>query len=330
MFIQINSKKILNFDYLISNIRRFTDMKLFISKSKFKLFFMLASLTTFMAMMLATSASRAEAQEDPPKEYVKVLFWVEDALGNRDSCWFIGTPTATDLIDEHLGEVNLFGVEPTSPLDIRIIQRTDDNHNGYWLYKLPSSSNDWANLQSSEQNIDLKIDYRWYSHWDSTKLDGFPIQYVVLNVNANNYPVTVYTSTEDVFYMDDWSSYLLYEKDGLFIEQKEMDVYNPVGFHSINSADENFLIRTYLDSHYGIAVHLSKLSVFPNPSSDFVFIDGIENEEIQVIDVNGKFICSFGDTENLYKLDVSNFSNGVYFLVSNNQLLNKFIKKGGQ
>ena len=91
------------------------------------------------------------------------------------------------------------------------------------------------------------------------------------------------------------------------------------------------MIRTYLDSHYGIAVHLSKLSVFPNPSSDYVFIEGLENEEIeiQIFDARGIFVCSFTTTENPYKLDISNFSNGVYFLFSNNQLLNKFIKKGG-
>ena len=59
-----------------------------------------------------------KARADEPKEYTKVLFWVEDALGNKDSCLFIGTPTATDGIDEHLGEVNLYGVPPTKELDI--------------------------------------------------------------------------------------------------------------------------------------------------------------------------------------------------------------------
>jgi len=85
-------------------------------------------LATFFISQAMVQKLHAE-EPDTPKVYVKVLFWVEDATGEKDSCWFIGTPTATDGIDEHLGEVNLYGVPSEKDLDIRIIQRAKNNYN---------------------------------------------------------------------------------------------------------------------------------------------------------------------------------------------------------
>ncbi|MCL2040205.1 MAG: hypothetical protein FWG85_07230 [Bacteroidetes bacterium] len=55
----------------------------------------------------AVFVQKSHAQENA-EEIIKVLFWVEDALGNSDSCWLYSMRAAamtTDGIDEHLGEI---------------------------------------------------------------------------------------------------------------------------------------------------------------------------------------------------------------------------------
>ena len=79
----------------------------------------------------------------------------------------------------------------------------------------------------------------------------------------------------------------------------------------------------------GIEYITSKIFIAPNPSNDYIFIDGLENELIQVLDVNGSFVCSFFTSESPYKLSISNLVDGTYFLTDKkNQLLGKFIKGG--
>lgn len=60
---------------------------------------------------------------------------------------------------------------------------------------------------------------------------------------------------------------------------------------------------------------LSNLRVYPNPSSDKIFIDSKNEfiEEIVVYDVLGKQL--FSKKRNLKELDISNFQSGLYFLL---------------
>ena len=291
--------------------------------------------------------SVAKLHADEPKEYTKVLFWVEDALGNKDSCLFIGTPTATDGIDEHLGEVNLYGVPPTKELDIRIVQRTDNNKDGYWLYGIKAGFTGDYFIKSSEQNIDLKVDYRWLQGWDTNKTgpddptnptgcgELFQITGVVLKVTATNYPVKIYVGECGVFYCPTWYSglcYSIHNEKGYCIISNIIDIDNPISkspFYCINSAEESFWINTNLDPLIGVKDSTSKIFITPNPAFDYVLIEGLEDLELQIFDVIGNFVCSFTPTENPYKLSISNLVDGTYFLTDKkNQLLGKFIKGG--
>ena len=76
--------------------------------------------------------------------WYRTLITVEDARGNIDSAVFYVIEGATNGIDPEFGEINLFGQEPTSDLDIRIIQRTRETPGPF----------------DSDENIDLKVDYR--------------------------------------------------------------------------------------------------------------------------------------------------------------------------
>jgi hypothetical protein len=77
-----------------------------------------------------------------------------------------------------------------------------------------------------------------------------------------------------------------------------------------------------------------ELLTFPNPATQVVYIsaNGLNNAQIQIISSNGKVInpaISYIG-ENIYKLDISNISSGLYLInviQSNKQFKGKFIKK---
>ena len=74
----------------------------------------------------------------------------------------------------------------------------------------------------------------------------------------------------------------------------------------------------------------NNFSIYPNPTSDFITIElkNSDKEKIQIYNANGQLVKELLVTDN-YKLDISNLSNGVYFIsINKNSLLShKFIKQ---
>lgn len=69
----------------------------------------------------------------------------------------------------------------------------------------------------------------------------------------------------------------------------------------------------------------SSLTVYPNPTTQFVTIESKTNfESVKVYNVVGKEVKAF---ENTNKLDVENLSTGIYMLKTNTGLKAKFIKR---
>ena len=67
------------------------------------------------------------------------------------------------------------------------------------------------------------------------------------------------------------------------------------------------------------------ISLYPNPTSNYCILKGIEpNEEITVINMNGKILKSFKLTDE--KFDVSDLEAGIYLIKSKNRY-KRFIKK---
>ncbi len=74
---------------------------------------------------------------------------------------------------------------------------------------------------------------------------------------------------------------------------------------------------------------LSKFSLYPNPSTNYVEISSPETPifDIQVYDLSGKLIISNNyNSETAINLNISNLSNGIYLLKINNQVTKKLIK----
>ena len=71
------------------------------------------------------------------------------------------------------------------------------------------------------------------------------------------------------------------------------------------------------------------LSIYPNPSSNMVTVNSKTDllTSISVFDINGKQILDINTVNAETKtLDISNFSNGIYFMTINNEVTKKLIK----
>ncbi|MDG2446313.1 MAG: T9SS type A sorting domain-containing protein, partial [Flavobacteriaceae bacterium] len=71
------------------------------------------------------------------------------------------------------------------------------------------------------------------------------------------------------------------------------------------------------------------LSIYPNPSSNRVTVNSKTDllTSISVFDINGKQILDINTINAETKtLDISNFSNGIYFMTINNEVTKKLIK----
>lgn len=77
---------------------------------------------------------------------------------------------------------------------------------------------------------------------------------------------------------------------------------------------------------------INTISVYPNPSNDFIFVNGIENRtvsQISIVDILGKIVYK-SKSINENKIDISNLNTGIYILsITSNNTLDKikFIKK---
>ncbi len=71
-----------------------------------------------------------------------------------------------------------------------------------------------------------------------------------------------------------------------------------------------------------------KITVYPNPSSDYIRINNIVNETVLITDVLGKIVLEITNYENNSKIDVSKLEKGFYFILFENEKRNglKFMK----
>lgn len=70
------------------------------------------------------------------------------------------------------------------------------------------------------------------------------------------------------------------------------------------------------------------LNIYPNPSSEFITIElGTKNQvNVKIFDVNGKIVSDLGVINSTMKIDVSNWSKGVFFAHISNENRNEVFK----
>ena len=282
--------------------------------------------------------------------FSKIVLKAEDVKGNRDTVACILT---SKEIEE---QENLYGIEPKSDLDMRLIQRADTNNNTWWLccngFKVPFFF----------ENVDKKNDSRFVYF-------GYPYLHgnFVLNIYTKNYPVKIsiieWTTNgwinykDDVYYQYDLRT-ALYNHNGsntpfpyswFSCEHSESKIeiidndtiYNMINenskfplneLYTFQDETENNLIAINLyHGHYGGVEdnYNNENKLYPNPSKDYVIIEnGIEGEIFEVVNIEGKTFNKVTVEKYPYSLDVSKLPNGVYYIYdSKKNNIYKFIKE---
>lgn len=79
---------------------------------------------------------------------------------------------------------------------------------------------------------------------------------------------------------------------------------------------------TVTQSTASINENILSYSIYPNPTTDFINIDGVDVQSVKIFDMSGKLMIG----ENSTKLDVSYLPNGYYTILINDVSRFKFIK----
>ncbi len=73
--------------------------------------------------------------------------------------------------------------------------------------------------------------------------------------------------------------------------------------------------ETYIDIITDVeTINTENISIYPNPASSMININGVNAERIEVINANGQLISSFSTSSNIVTIDVKNLSAGNYFI----------------
>lgn len=89
-----------------------------------------------------------------------------------------------------------------------------------------------------------------------------------------------------------------------------------------NAATSEQISFTVTQSTANIDENTLTYNVYPNPTTDFINIDGVDVQSVKIFDMSGKLMIS----ENSVKLDVSYLPNGYYTILINDVSRFKFIK----
>ena len=136
--------------------------------------------------------------------------------------------------------------------------------------------------------------------------------WVILSTNdGGNYPAAISKNTGD--------------KNGRWISLDGKS-WDDVTSYQI---DGTFMIRAYITGGESINEFNSSLNIYPNPAKDQLFIESeIQVKEVSIFDIYGRQQLAVSGQQSA--IDVSNLSNGVYFVKvksENNEVVKRFIKK---
>ena len=106
-----------------------------------------------------------------------------------------------------------------------------------------------------------------------------------------------------------------------------------IGIHCNSAADQYRLYVTNFSVTTGTGISdevvENAVSIYPNPASTVLNVHAENYSNVQIINFLGQVVYSANITENDFQINVSNFSNGVYFIRLNGETTTtqKFIKK---
>jgi len=268
---------------------------------------------SLIAMILAFSNTQQAFSQPADGVYFKTTIEIRDFQNNTDTVVLVVKEGATSGIDPELGEINLYGQEPSKVLEARIIQRTA-----------------W---DSTVENIDLKVDFRFDDSLKLPTLD-MDIPYFI-KVYAQHYPVSIHLiGMEGIcdscvhLQRQQYNEY-----DGKRIEGTygiEYFIKPPLHLCTFKDASENNLLWLRLEHYVSIGEDVyNQQHLYPNPTKDYIIIEnGKLGERFEIVNLDGKLIQSFTIESYPYRLDTAKLIKGTYFLKNSvGTIIHKFIKE---
>lgn len=186
------------------------------------------------------------------------------------------------------GFANENDYEPLSP--------EDKVFDGDWT--IPADVNNW---------ITINFDTPFYYNGEDNLL-------VAIDKNSNDFAIRFFRYSENP------NSILSY-----FSDDFNPDPYNLgsfPGFRDINSVRSNIQL-VFGPGDNVIEISSETLSVYPNPTTDVLNIEGVDNEMISIYDATGRLVLQQIYNENL---DVSTLAKGVYAVKTGIGIV-KFVKE---
>lgn len=91
--------------------------------------------------------------------------------------------------------------------------------------------------------------------------------------------------------------------------------------HSVDITVVDDMSKTVIlqseDQTTDIANNSVEISVYPNPASEYLLINNINQTEISIYNTNGKQVYLGQSNSSTQKVDISKFRSGTYFLIIN-------------
>jgi len=282
---------------------------------------------TFLFVASALISTNYAFSQPVDGVYFKTTIEIRDFQNNTDTVVLVVKEGATSGIDPELGEINLYGQEPSKVLEARSIQRTTVNSTfgglNYWLEAEPSAT----------ENIDLKVDFRFD---DSLKhiYQSMELSFVI-KVYAQHYPVSIHLIglegiCDSCVHLDRMQ---FNAEDGKYIDGTLRVAYfvmPPLHLCTFNDASENHLL--WIKPWYYVSVEDNNVQrhqqLYPNPNSEFIIIsEGLFGETFEIINLEGSTVKTFTVEHYPYSVDIRELSKGIYFLRSQSNIIYQFIKE---
>jgi len=94
----------------------------------------------------------------------------------------------------------------------------------------------------------------------------------------------------------------------------------------INSFESEVTMCAVVTGTTSAAINNIVVFISPNPTNGLINISADDVYDINIVDLSGKIIYSKQMDSNFETIDISNLSNGIYFVRFNNELKTKTLK----
>ena len=251
----------------------------------------------------------------------------------------VSTATVNPVTGDNTPDDNVFTLNQTvigsyDPNDIRVLEGdqillADADKYLHYIIRFQNTGTASAISVNVENVLDSKLDWTTMqleslSHTGRVEItNGSMAKFIFDNINLPD-------STSDEPNSHGYIAYKIKPKDNVVVG----DIFNSTAdiFFDFNPAIVTNTVSTEIINTLSVEnFEASSFSIFPNPANNILNIEGeIVIKSVTVYDINGRLLNTITSKSKKAKLDVSNLSQGLYFLeiISGNKKESlKFIKK---